>query len=523
MSVLCRYTFAVSDTAANIRRLEAENARLRRELDERSGKLHAILDHMPAMIGYWDRDQRNRFSNHAYLAWFGIDPERIPGLHIREVIGEERYRLNLPYIEAALRGEPQEFERAIPSPDGSRVRHSLANYIPDIVDGVVQGFYVMVSDITATKEVEARLNLSEERYRAVVDDQTEVISRFRHDGSYIFANEVYCRFFGKTEADLVGGRWAPVCYPDDLPRVLAQLERLSVTHPVEVIENRVYSGTGELHWMQFVNRGFFDTEGNLTEIQSVGRDITDRKKAELALQEAHELLEQRVIERTEQLRRLAVETTLAEERERQAIARDLHDSLGQLLHITRIKLDALGEHIPDPAAGPLREAGQFLADASRLVRSLTSQLSPPVLKRLGLAAALRWLGEEMQSQYGLQVDFSGGTLSLPLSPAQSDILFRATRELLINVAKHSGQHRARIRLEQVDDQLRLMVEDDGIGIADIPDALGRMRGFGLAAIRERLTYLGGETRIERAPAGGLRVSLHLIPATQSEPPTSNER
>jgi PAS domain S-box-containing protein len=95
-------------------RVEAEKRLRQSERDLRS-----ILDNLPSMIGYWDASLHNRFANHAYATWFGIDPGQIPGKHIRDVIGEERYRLNLPHIEATLRGEPQTFERVIPSPDGS--------------------------------------------------------------------------------------------------------------------------------------------------------------------------------------------------------------------------------------------------------------------------------------------------------------------------------------------------------------------------------------------------------------------
>lgn len=101
------------------------------------------------MIGYRDRRLRNRFANHAYRDWFGIDPATIPGKHIREVIGEEHYRLNLPYIRAVLRGSAQQFEHAIPAPDGRSVRHALARYIPDVVGGgEVQGFFVEVMDVS---------------------------------------------------------------------------------------------------------------------------------------------------------------------------------------------------------------------------------------------------------------------------------------------------------------------------------------------------------------------------------------
>lgn len=476
--------------------------------------LRSILDNIPSMIGYWDRDQRNRFGNHAYFDWFGVDPATMPGKHIREVIGEERYRLNLPYIEAALRGEAQQFERAIPSPDGKMVRHSLANYIPDIENGEVLGFYVLVTDITTTKQAEEALRISEARYREVVEDQTEAISRLRADGTFIFANDVYCRLFGKTTAELIGQQWMPVCYPEDLPHVHARLSELAPDRPVVVIENRVFVGNGSLRWMQFINRGFFDSAGQLMEIQSVGRDISDRKQIEAALREAHESLELRVVERTEQLRRLAVEATLAEARERQAIAADLHDNLGQLLHVARIKLDAM-EAFLLPGA-PLNELNDLLSAASRQVRTLTSQLSPPILKRLGLPAALRWLAEEMGREYGLEVTVLQVAMAATPSEAQREMLFRTARELLINVVKHAGTRQASLSLAEEAAQIVLTVEDGGVGIADPDQALNHTDGFGLASIRERIAYLNGTMEIAGRIPAGLSVSIRL-PLTPSEP------
>ena len=124
--------------------------------------LNALLNSVSSMIGYWDRNLRNRFANHAYRDWFGIDPATIPGKHIREVIGEERYRLNLPYIEAVLGGAAQQFERAIPSPDGRSVNHALARYIPDIINGEVQGFFVEIVDVTLIKRSEQALQCAQE-------------------------------------------------------------------------------------------------------------------------------------------------------------------------------------------------------------------------------------------------------------------------------------------------------------------------------------------------------------------------
>lgn len=475
--------------------------------------LRSILDNLPSMIGYWDRDQRNRFGNYAYRDWFGIDPASLPGKHLREVIGEERYRLNLPYIEAVLRGEAQQFERAIASPDGKTLRHSLANYIPDIVDGEVCGFYVLITDITAIKQIEEALRVSEERYRGVVEDQTEVISRLRADGTFLFANEVYCRVFGKTAEELVGNKWAPVCYPDDFPYVQRQLAMLAPDRPVIVIENRVFTGDGSLRWMQFVNRGFFDNTGRLLEIQSVGRDITDRKQAETALRKANDSLELRVIERTEQLRRLAVEATLAEARERQAIATELHDNLGQLLHVMRIKLDDMNASLLPGAS--LTELTDLLSAASRQVRMVTSQLSPPILKRLGLAPALCWLTGEMNRQYGLSVNLRLDAKIIAFSEVQAEILFRVARELLFNVAKHAGTLHATLSLNQEEGQIVLVVEDEGVGISDMDNAMNNTDCFGLASIRERIVYLNGSLEIASGTESGLRVTVRL-PLLSSE-------
>ncbi len=151
------------------------------------------------------------------------------------------------------------------------------------------GILVAYHDVTRQHLLELALRASEERFRAVVEDQTEVISRFTGDGSYIFVNEVYCRFFGKSEDELLGRQWHPVAHPDDLPVINAQLARLTPENPVVTIENRVRSAKGEMRWMQFVNRATFDRAGRLVEVQSVGRDITDQRRVadELLRSEAH--------------------------------------------------------------------------------------------------------------------------------------------------------------------------------------------------------------------------------------------
>ncbi|HSN25860.1 MAG TPA: PAS domain-containing protein, partial [Kofleriaceae bacterium] len=118
--------------------------------------LRIVVESSPAMLAYWDRNQRCLFANQAYLHWFGRPPERMIGITMRELLGP-LYELNLPHIEAALRGERQEFERAIPDPAGGPKRCALATYVPHVENGILHGFCVHVTEVTKLKRVEAEL------------------------------------------------------------------------------------------------------------------------------------------------------------------------------------------------------------------------------------------------------------------------------------------------------------------------------------------------------------------------------
>lgn len=368
----------------------------------------------------------------------------------------------------------------------------------------------ILTDVSGRTRIVQALRASEERYRAVVEDQTESIVRFRIDGTLTFANDVYCRTFGKSAEDMVGKRWQPVVHPDDVPMIEARLRTLSPANNVVTIENRVRAADGRVRWMQFVNRAFFDQQGHITEMQAVGRDITERKEIESALQAANEHLERRVAERTVALRQLAYDATLAEERERRAIARDLHDDLGQLLHVAKIRLGQLSKCDLDAGAQALLAGlDQLCTRANARVRSLTAQLSPPALERLGLVPSLSWLADEMAQSYGLHVETADDGRDKPLSPAHSAILFRAARELLINVAKHARSAGATIATRRDGDCIELRVADGGVGIADPAGALYGGRTFGLPSVRERIEFLGGSLHLESRQGTGATVTLRL--------------
>lgn len=244
-------------------------------------------------------------------------------------------------------------------------------------------------------------------------------------------------------------------------------------------------------------------------------DITEAKQsaqaAASALRAMANSLEERVRERTAQLRTLTAELTLTEERERRLLARDLHDDLGQVLAIVKIKLSSVeGSERRGALKASLKDIEQLVDQANRSVRSLMLQLSPPILQTLGLVPALEWLAEEMERLYGLAVHIDHyGELPALHEPARTTI-FRAIRELLINVAKHANTNVAQVFCHPTDDgRISVSVTDQGQGF-NYQEAMNKPSGdsgFGLMSVRERIEFIGGEMTVDTMPGYGTTISI----------------
>ncbi|WP_088894919.1 PAS domain-containing sensor histidine kinase [Leptolyngbya ohadii] len=153
-------------------------------------------------------------------------------------------------------------------------------------------FIGFAKDISDRKAAEFALQQNEARYLAILEDQTELITRFKFDGTLLFVNDAYCRYFGITKEQSIEFNYKLIIYPDDQAAIDRCLATLSPENPVGVVENRVFRH-GSVRWTQWTNHAIYDSQGNLLELQSVGRDIDDRKQAELQVQEA--LVEKEVL------------------------------------------------------------------------------------------------------------------------------------------------------------------------------------------------------------------------------------
>jgi PAS domain S-box-containing protein len=236
-------------------------------------------------------------------------------------------------------------------------------------------------------------------------------------------------------------------------------------------------------------------------------DITERQRAASILQERTNELEYR----TMQLRRMASDLTLAEQRAREEIARTLHDGLQQVLVIAALNLDQYLKLDDAAATALVHEARHQIEEASEAARSLSVELFPPVLQRSGLPAALKWLANWTRDKYKVGVRVIADPRADSSRKDVRTLLFESVRELLFNAVKHAKADHITLELSLVaGDVLCITVSDEGLGFE--PAELDRrsengQAGWGLFSIRERLTLLGGRVEIDSAPGKGTRVRL----------------
>lgn len=380
------------------------------------------------------------------------------------------------------------------------------------------------------RRAEEALRESEHRFRTLTEALPQIVWSADANGHVDYANKQWEEYTGNARETANDLEWTRLLHPDDLARTREHWEKSVRTGEPHRVEHRVRRHDGEYRWFLTIAIPLHDQQGRITKWLGSSTDIHDQKIAQQQLQHINELLENRVRERTrslvdhqEQLRAMASDLTLTEQRERRRLAAELHDYLAQLLVACKMKTRLLVQLTRSTRGeAVIAEVNDLLEQSIKYTRTLIAELSPTILYEAGLVAAIHWLSDQMQ-RHGLRVEVreSGGAVQMPDDRAV--LVFQTIRELLINVAKHAMVHEATVVMEQQDtDELKLSVIDDGVGFdvaaADGPAAVGK---YGLFSIRERLEALGGRFEIESQPGRGTRATL-VVPLPAVEEPLVEE-
>jgi len=466
-----------------------------------------------------------------------IEPYCSVNTLLQKIHPEDRERLAKVLDETAKSGHPWECEYRVHILDGT-YRWILGRGKTAVVeDGKPVRMLGVSTDITDLKEVSEKLRRSESLYRTIGESIDYGIWICNPDGRNVYASDSFLKLVGMTQQQCSDFGWGDVLHPKDAERTIEAWKECVRTEGVWDIEHRYRGVDGR--WHPILARGLpvRDEKGQITCWAGINLDIAKLKEAQDALREAKEELEQRVRNRTadlsqtvealaaevaqrieaeqklqtrsEQLRWLASELALIEQRERMALAQVLHDGLQQILVAAKYRLATAKRGQKSQQA--ISETAELLDDAIQTSRSLTSELSPPILREGGLVPALEWLVRWMRDKHGMSV---GLTVRDDVHPSSEEIvllLFQAARELLFNVVKHAYTKTANLELSQTDTHIEIVVKDDGVGFdpSQIRGEHGNSGGFGLFSIRERIGLLGGKMEIDSAHGKGSRFRLSI--------------
>jgi two-component system sensor histidine kinase UhpB len=340
----------------------------------------------------------------------------------------------------------------------------------------------------------ANLAESEERFRGTFEQAAVGIAHVGVDGRFLRLNRKFCEIAGYTEEDLLARTFQDITHPDDLDDDLDQLtELLAGRIETYTLEKRYIRKDGDPVWINLTVSLFRGEEGEARKLVAVIEDISARKSTE------------------QRMKALASQMSLAEERERRRIARELHDQVGQTLALSRLRIAAVRKGVEDgPLAGLLDGVSENLLGAIQDTRNLVFDLSIPSLNEIGLGAAItEWVEVRLASGHGLVTEVVDRSNGRPADPDLRALLFRCVRELLTNVVRHAGATRVTVLLEVATDLLTITVEDDGVGCDTdgITRGASPQGGFGLLNIKERMADFGGSLQIESEPHKGCRVVL----------------
>lgn len=499
-------------------------------------QLRLVTNAVPALIFYVDSNECFRYGNHKFTEWFGTSMDDLVGKQLREVVGQQAYRVIKPQVHEALSGVHCAYETVL-NFKGAGTRYVHMSYMPDTgVDGTVYGYYGLTHDLTDLKRSQDLLRSSEERLAMMIESLTHYAIFFMDsDGLIDTWNRGAEIIFGYSEDEIIGHSYEILFTAEDIQKGIPRMELQNVTETGRASDDLWYQRKdGTRFYANGVMMPLF-VGTKLTGYAKIASDLTEKQRHADELQRAHDELGLRVKERTKELaeanlalvqemedREVAERQRIdllgrlvtSQEFERRRIARDLHDQLGQRLTALRLKIASLREVSV--------EHSEIIARVERLqeiaeqidseVSFLAWELRPSALDDLGLVEAVGAFVKEWSRHVEIPAEFhSNGLFSSRLNHDTETHLYRITQEALNNITKHAAATNVTVMLERRDDNVILIVEDNGTGFepSRLRVSSNSGSGLGLIGMKERATLIGGDIEIESADGRGTTIYVRI--------------
>jgi PAS domain S-box-containing protein len=466
-------------------------------------RFRGVFQHAPLGIAIGSVDGRAIAVNPAFIKIVGYEADELVGRKFADYTPPDDYAREEHCIREVTAGrrEKTEFEKRFLRKDGTVVWANVTVTAMKDGAGRIASVVGIVEDITERKRAADSLRRNESLLR-----EAQAIAKLGH---YVLdvttgcfeTSEVIDRIFG-IEGDIRKdvAQWLQAVHPDERQEMDDYFQSVmkGKVRPFDREYRIVRLNDREVRWVHGLGKVEFDQGGKLVRMVGTLQDITERKKTEESLRAQQK-----------NLRSLASELSLAEERERRRIAVELHDHACQSLALAKMSLQSQLE-AARPSKRVLRQACHALDETLGGIRNLTFDLSSATLYRFGLEAALEeLLADKLSRPKPIPYRFSTDRAPKPLTPETSVLVFQCVRELLVNIVKHARARNVAVEVGREGDFITILVADDGIGFdADaILSSAYRERSVGLFFVRERLDYAGGILQIDSSPNHGARFIL----------------
>jgi len=491
----------------------------------------------------WDVPNNRVVADENLTRLFGVSSEDASGGPIEKYLAaihpDDRSAVQAA-IARALEGPNDRYETTyrVVTSDGKTSWVFARGTVERDSDGKPRYFPGVVIDISQLKSSEQKtedLLFRLDQQSRVLDITLSSISDFAYifnrEGRFVFVNRALLDLWGLKVEDAVGKNFFDLKYPDELAaRLQQQIQTVFDTKAGLTDETEYTSQTGAGGYYEYIFRPVFDREGNVELVAGSTRDITERKRVEAELRESQERfrdlaesLESQVRARTreleirtndvvlqsEQLRELSIRLMTTQDEERRRIAREMHDSAGQIVAALSMNLVQIADQIGSSGSklNDLASEAQILAkELEREIRTTSYLLHPPMLDELGLRSALAWYVEGLEQRAGIHVRLS--LAEFDRLPAEMELtIFRIVQECLTNIHRHSGSKTADINITLDSAGFVIEVRDFGQGIStqDLKKLRTAGVGVGLRGMRERVRPYAGDVKIDSQAGVGTTI------------------
>ena len=440
--------------------------------------------------------------NRKSLEFFGVKNKEVLVKNLNNFFTEASYPVFKEEIIALANGETTfTSEITIRDLNGEDAYLIITLTVSPMYEDTFSRVLVSFIDITSLKKADLEINKREERYRLLADNSKDLICLHEPNGSFIYLSPSVKTLLGYNLSELVGTNPYDIIHPSDIKIVKNEIDKNLIQNNNYVsVTYRIRKKSNDFVWFESLINPIIEND-ELIRMVSSTRDVNKNVEYNLEIENYQHSLQN-----------LTKEITLLEERQKKAIAANIHDHMSQSLVISKMKLSeleknkGLNNYLTD-----IQFIKDHISEALENSRKITYELSPPVLYQFGIIETMYWLSDKIFEQYKIRVNFKSNKEHIELDESRLIFVYRIIQEITTNTLKHGEASEIKIDFEIINKIFKIEVKDNGKGfnLNKLENKGILNSGFGLFTIKERVKNLKGNVNIESSRTNGTKIVVRI--------------